>query len=242
MSINWVERSQFVSHRICNFVDGSRESPSDGRKLSKYGPRDGRLLYQFGASATQDIETAVATARRAYEDGRWSRLPVQQRKEVLLKLAALIEQHAEELALLESLDVGKPISDALSFDIPTSAAAVRFYGEAADKYYGKVYCNDPSSLSYQLRRPIGVVAGIVGWNFPLVLATGKLAPALMAGNCLVLKPSELTPASTARLVELALAAGVPKGVFNVIHGGPEVGAALAGHRQIDLVTFTGSTH
>jgi acyl-CoA reductase-like NAD-dependent aldehyde dehydrogenase len=242
MSIDWFEQSRQISPRVCNFIDGGWRSEGGGGQLEKYGPRDGRLLYRFGESAAQDVEAAVLSARGAYEDGRWSRLPLQQRKDALFNLAALIEEHARELALLECLDVGKPISDALSFDVPTAAAAIRFFAEAADKCYGKVYAADSSSLSYQLRRPIGVVAGVVGWNFPLVLAAGKIGPVLAVGNCLILKPSELTPSSAARLAELALAAGIPPGVFNVIHGGPETGAALAQHGRINLITFTGSTH
>jgi acyl-CoA reductase-like NAD-dependent aldehyde dehydrogenase len=188
------------------------------------------------------MEEAVSTARRAFDDGRWSKLPTQRRKDVLHKLASLIEAHKEELALLECLDVGKPISDALGFDVPAAAALIRFNAEAADKFYGKVYGVDQSSLSYQLRRPVGVVAGIVGWNFPLLLATGKIGPALATGNSLVLKPSELTSFSAGRVAELAMDAGVPEGVFNVIHGGGGVGASLAHHSGVDLVTFTGSTH
>ena len=240
MSIRWIERSQTLKLAVRNFVNG-RWSESDGEFLEKYSPRDGSLLCRFGTSEAREVEVAVTTARHAFEDGRWSKQPTQFRKNVLYKLARLIEAHSEELALLECLDVGKPISDALTFDIPAAAAIIRFNAEAADKFYGKVYGVDHSSLSYQLHRPLGVVAAIIGWNFPLLLAAGKIAPVLVSGNSLILKPSELTSFSAARIAELALEAGLPEGVFNVIHGGGDVGAALAHHRDVNCITFTGST-
>lgn len=238
--IDWIERFGQLSLNVRNFVDG-RWASVGGPALDKYSPRDGTLLCRFGAGEPVEVDAAVAAARRAVEDGRWSRLPLQRRKDVLFKLASLIEARLDELALLESLDVGKPISDALKFDVPTAAATIRFCAEAADKLYGKVYAVDRSSLSYQLLRPVGVVAGIIGWNFPLLLAATKIGPALAAGNTLVLKPSEFTSFSASRLAELAVEAGVPEGVLNVIHGDRELGAALAHHRDVDLLTFTGSS-
>lgn len=240
ISIDWVSRAAVLAPRVRNWVD-ARWTEGTGSPLDKHSPRDGRLLCRFESTTPSAIDAAIANARTAFEDGRWSRLPVQRRKDVLHKLASLIEKHADELALLECLDVGKPISDALSFDIPAAAATLRFSAEAGDKFYGKVYAVDQSSLSYQLHRPIGIVAGIVGWNFPLLLAATKIGPALATGNSLVLKPSELTSLSAARLAELAVEAGMPPGVFNVIHGAGDVGAALALHRDVDLITFTGST-
>ena len=241
VSIDWIEKSKTLTPRVCNFVNGRWSAENAGEQLDKYGPRDGKLLCRFGAGVAQDVEEAVASARRAFDDGRWSRLAVERRKEILYKLASLIEKHREELALLECLDVGKPISDAFGFDVPAAAATIQRSAEAADKLYGKVYGVDQSSLSYEMRRPMGVVAGIIGWNFPLLLATTKIGPALATGNCLILKPSELTSLSAARVAELAVEAGVPEGVFNVIHGGIEIGDALAHHEGVDLVTFTGSS-
>jgi acyl-CoA reductase-like NAD-dependent aldehyde dehydrogenase len=240
-SPDWLSRAEQLSPCVRNFIGGRWAPESSSEPLKKFSPRDGRLLYEFGRGSAHDADTAVAEARRAVKDGRWSKLSAQHRKEVLQKFALLIEQHSEELALLECVDVGKPISAALSFDIPVSAALIKFNAEAADKTYGHVYAADGSGLSYQLRRPLGVTAAIVGWNFPLVLAASKIGPALAAGNSLVLKPSELTSLSAARVAELALQAGVPEGVFNVVHGGPELGEALARHRDVDLLTFTGST-
>lgn len=240
MNIDWVGRSRALTPQVRNFVNG-RWIPVGGDPLRKLNPRDGKLLYGFGVGQAREVDDAVSAARAAFADGRWSKLPTQRRKEVLFKLATLIETHADELALLECLDVGKPISAARSFDIPAVAGVVKFYAEAVDKFYGKVYGVDESNLSYQLRRPMGVVAAIVGWNFPLLLAAGKVGPVLVTGSSLVLKPSELTSLSASRLAELALEAGVPEGVFNVVHGDARVGAALAKHMDVDLVTFTGST-
>jgi acyl-CoA reductase-like NAD-dependent aldehyde dehydrogenase len=241
MSIDWIGRSQELRLRIRNFVDGRWQTKDGTGALEKYAPRDGRLLYRFSASDERDVDDAVAAARRAFVDGRWSQLSVQHRKDALHRLATLVEQNRDELALLECLDVGKPISDALRIDVPMAAGIIRFNAEAADKSYGNVLGADRSSLSYELRRPRGVVAGIVGWNFPLVLAATKAGPALATGNSLVLKPSEFTSLSAARLAELAAEAGIPEGVFNVIHGAGAIGAALALHRDVDLITFTGST-
>jgi acyl-CoA reductase-like NAD-dependent aldehyde dehydrogenase len=240
MTIDWTGKTHSLTIRIRDFVEG-RWRDSVGRPLQKYSPRDGRLLYEFGAGGVKTVDDAVASARAAFAEGRWSQLPVQRRKDVMHRLAGLIEAHREELALLECLDVGKPISDALQFDVPAAAAIIRFNAEAADKVYGKVYGVDSSSLSYQLRRPLGVVAGIIGWNFPLALAATKIGPALATGNCVILKPSELTSLAAGRLAEFAVEAGVPEGVFNVVHGDATVGAALAHHPDVDLLTFTGST-
>lgn len=239
--IDWIARSQAIQLAVDNFIDGQRRSSSGPDRIEKYGPRDGQLLYQFSAAELADVDQAVASGRKAFQDGRWSRLPTQRRKRVLQQLASLIDAHREELALLECLDVGKPISNALDFDVSAAAETIRFNAEAADKVHGKVYAVDQSSLSYQLRRPVGVVAAVVGWNFPLLLATGKIGPALATGNSVVLKPSELTSLSAVRLAELALEAGLPEGVLNVVHGGAKIGAALAHHLDVDLLAFTGST-
>jgi acyl-CoA reductase-like NAD-dependent aldehyde dehydrogenase len=240
MNIDWISKSREVESRVWNVVAGHRSSGA-GDPLEKLSPRDGTLLYRFGCGIEGDVEDAVAAARSAFEDRRWASLPVHRRKNVLHGLASLIEQHREELALLESLDVGKPISSALEFDVPAAAALIRYSAEAADKTYGEVYAVDSSNLSYQLHRPLGVVGAIIGWNFPLLLAAGKIGPALATGNSLVVKPSELTSLSAWRIAQLAMEAGVPEGVLNVVNGGPAIGAALAKHPHVDLVTFTGST-
>jgi len=239
-AIDWIGRAQALKPRVRNFIDGRWQSDG-GDQIQKLAPRDGSLLTRFGTGDEGEVDAAVASARRAFDDGRWSRRSIQQRKDVLYRLSALIEQHVEELALLESLDVGKPITDSLTSDVPAASAAIKGSAEAVDHLLGDVYGVDHGGLAYQLRRPMGVVGAIVGWNFPLVLAAQKIGPALATGNSLVLKPSELTSLSTARLAELAIKAGLPEGVLNVIHGGGPIGAALAHHRDVDLITFTGST-
>ena len=241
MNIDWVNRAHALQPRVRDFVDGRWVSEVGGDLVQKYSPRDGQLLCEYGSGSERNVDDAVISAHRAFNDGRWCNLPLRQRKDALYRLAGLLEDRREELALLECLDVGKPITDALCFDVPLAVAYLRFYAEAIDKVHGKVYAADQSSLSYQLRRPAGVVAGIVGWNYPLLLAIQKIGPVLAAGNSLVLKPSEFTSLSAVRVAELALEAGIPEGVFNVVHGGPAVGSALALHRLVDLITFTGST-
>lgn len=212
-----------------------------GERITKFAPRDGARLLEFASGNAQDVDRVVRSARAAFEDGRWSKLPVQKRQAALCKFASLLERNREAFALLECLDVGKPICAAMEFDVPMAAAVIRYTAEAADKVHGDVYGVDQSSVSYELRRPVGVVAAIVGWNFPLLLAAGKLGPILAMGNCLILKPSELTALSATRLAEVAMEAGIPEGVFNVIVGDGTVGSELARHGGVDLVTFTGST-
>jgi acyl-CoA reductase-like NAD-dependent aldehyde dehydrogenase len=241
MAGRWVEKANGLSLIVRDFVDGRWKHEPTELSLEKRGPRDGRPLYRLPKGNHAALECAVEAARASFDDGRWSDLTVARRKEVLFKLAVLVESNLEELALLESLDVGKPIHDALTVDLPLCIAWIRFYAEAADKFHGKVYGVDRSNLSYELRRPVGVVGGIVGWNFPLVLATLKIAPALATGNSLVLKPSEWTSLSTARFAELAIEAGVPPGVLNIVHGDRDLGAAIAHHPNIDLLSFTGSS-
>jgi acyl-CoA reductase-like NAD-dependent aldehyde dehydrogenase len=239
--IDWIERSQALKFSIRNFIGGRSHEQSEGGALEKYSPRDGAWLYRVSAGELSEVDEAVASASRAFADGRWSRRPVQHRRDVLHKLSALVQEHQEELALLDCLDVGKPIGDAFSFDVPASVRLIQYNADALEHLGGKVYGTDSSNLSYQLHRPLGVVAGIIGWNFPLALAAGKIGPALAAGNSLVLKPSEFTSLSAVRLAELAVEAGVPEGVFNVIHGGASVGSALGLHPYVDMLTFTGST-
>lgn len=239
---NWIDRADKLTLDIRNFIDGQSVLVAGNQRLNKYSPRDGRLLYSLNCGAIDDVNNAVTNAKQRFDEGQWSQLPLQERKAILCKLADLIEANAEELALLESLDVGKPISAALAMDIPVAAAVIRNNAEAADKLFGKVQPSDNHCLSYQLRKPIGVVAAIVGWNFPLALAALKIGPALIMGNSLIVKPSEISSLSVSRVAQLAVEAGVPKGVFNVVHGaGAIVGSALATHQQVDLLTFTGST-
>ena len=241
---DWLMKAKNTDLRIRNFIDGHySDTPSGDSLISKYSPRDGSLLYQFSAGVEADVDQAVASAKAALDDGRWSRISVHQRKKVLFKLADLLEVHKEELALYECLDVGKPISNALNGDIPGAADAIRVAAEGSDKLFSSSYSDGPGpTLAYHVRKPVGVVGAIVGWNFPLSLAATKIGPALAMGNSVVLKPSEFSSLSAGRLAELAVEAGMPPGVFNVIHGaGATVGVPLAQHDDVDLLTFTGSS-
>ncbi|MBV8144949.1 MAG: aldehyde dehydrogenase family protein [Gammaproteobacteria bacterium] len=240
-SIDWVAKAAALRPQVRNLIDGRSLPGTAAAELHKVSPRDGQELYRIAAGSPGDVDAAVTAARQAFADGRWSRRAVQRRSDALLRLAALLAEHAEELALLESLDTGKPIKDAVAFDVPRAVATFKFSAAGADKLTDQVYGVDPNSLSYQARRPLGVVGGIIGWNFPLVLAAEKIGPALVMGNSLVLKPSELTSLSAVRVAQLALEAGIPEGVLNVIHGSPEVGSALAHHADVDMITFTGSS-
>lgn len=241
-TINWAEKASNTDLAVRNFINGFRSDIRPGDNIiSKQSPRDGRLLYTFSSGSGDDVKDAVANAREAFEDGRWSDMPLHQRKSILQTWAGLVETHQEELALLDCLDVGKPITNALNFDLPITANTIRNCAENMDKLFSP-FASDGGTMGYQLRKPIGVVGSIIGWNFPLWMAAIKAAPALAVGNSLVLKPSEFTPLSATRLAELASEAGMPPGVFNVVHGsGKTVGAALAHHADIDLLSFTGSS-
>ncbi|WP_292540966.1 aldehyde dehydrogenase, partial [Mesorhizobium sp.] len=188
-----------------------------------------------------DVDLAVRAARRSFEAGSWSGMPPRERKKVLLRFADLIEKHSAELALIETLDCGKPINDSLSVDLPDSVETLRWHAEATDKIYDQMSPAPRDVVSMIVREPIGIVGGVIPWNFPLFVAMWKLAPALAGGNSLVLKPAEQTSLSLIRLAALASEAGIPDGVFNVVPGlGPTAGQAIGLHRDIDCVSFTGS--
>ena len=189
-----------------------------------------------------DIDVAVATARVAFDDGRWRGTPPAVRKKVLLKFAEKILAAKDELALLETLDMGKPIQYSLAVDVPSAARCIAWYAEAVDKVYGEIAPTAANALALITREPMGVIGVIVPWNYPMIMAAWKLGPALAAGNSVVLKPSEKSPLTALRLAELAVEAGLPPGVFNVVPGyGNEAGEALALHMDVDAIGFTGST-
>jgi acyl-CoA reductase-like NAD-dependent aldehyde dehydrogenase len=213
-----------------------------GETFDCVSPIDGRLLARVASTDTPEVDRAVAAARRAFEAGTWSRRSPRERKRVLLEFAQLIEQHAEELALLETLDMGKPISDSLAVDIPATVRCITWYAEAIDKLYDEVAPTGHDALAIITREPVGVVGAIVPWNFPLIMAAWKIGPALAAGNSFILKPSEKSPLTAIRIAALAAEAGIPDGVFNVLPGyGHTAGQALALHMDVDCIGFTGST-
>ncbi|QSX41498.1 aldehyde dehydrogenase [Shewanella cyperi] len=224
------------------FINGSYVEAAGGDSFDCISPIDGRVLAKVVSCGPEDADRAVAAARESFESGSWSRLAPVKRKQVMLRFAELLETHADELALLETLDMGKPVSHARSVDLPAAARAIRWSGEAIDKLYGELAPTAHNEIGMITREPIGVVAAIVPWNFPLLMACWKLGPALAAGNSVVLKPSEKSPLTAIRMAALAKEAGIPDGVLNVLPGfGHLVGEALALHMDVDTLVFTGST-
>jgi 4-(gamma-glutamylamino)butanal dehydrogenase len=200
------------------------------------------VLAAVAAGSAADIDAAVAAARRTFERRLWADEPPAERKRVLLRFAERVEAATGELALLETLDVGKPIRDSLSVDVPAAVRCLRWYAEAIDKLYGEIAPTGAAALAMITREPVGVVGAIVPWNFPMIMAAWKIGPILAAGNSLVLKPSEKSPLTAVRLAQLALEAGLPPGVLNVVPGeGATAGQALAAHHDVDAIAFTGST-
>lgn len=223
------------------FIDGEYTHAADGKTFACISPIDGKTLTEVAACDALDIDRAVAAARRSFEAGVWAGLNPRQRKKVLLRWAASIREHKDELALLETLDAGKPIGDATSVDVPGTAYCVEWFAEAIDKIGGEVVPADRHLVGLVTREPIGVVAAVVPWNFPLLMASWKFAPALAAGNSVVLKPSEKSPLTALRVAQLALDAGLPAGVFNVVPGLGTAGKLLGLHMDVDCLAFTGST-
>jgi 4-guanidinobutyraldehyde dehydrogenase / NAD-dependent aldehyde dehydrogenase len=239
---SWHARARTVHPGGLALINGALAPARSGATFDCISPIDGRKLAAVAACDTADVDAAVAAARGSFERGDWADRPPAERKRVLLRFAELVAQAAEELALLETLDVGKPISDSLNVDVAATVRCLRWYAEAIDKIYDQVAPTGPAALALVTREPMGVVGAIVPWNFPMLMAAWKIGPVLAAGNSLVLKPSEKSPLSALRLGELALAAGVPPGVFNVVPGlGPTAGRALASHMDVDAIAFTGST-
>ena len=225
-------------------VDGERRPARSGLTIESVDPATGAPLATIAAGDAADVDAAVISARSAFDE-TWGRLPPAARGRLLLAFADLVEEHAEELAVLETLDAGKPLTEALYIDAAYTAETIRYYGGWATKIHGDVLPVSPAvgeAFVYTLREPLGVVGAVVPWNFPMLITSWKIGPALAAGNTVVLKPSELTSLTALRLAELALEAGLPPGALNVVTGyGPEAGQALAEHPGVAKLTFTGST-
>ncbi len=238
----WQERAAkqcFIDKAI---IDGQQIAAQSGMTLQIINPANNQLLANVAACDESDINQAVSVARRCFEQGIWAKQSPLQRKTVLLRLAELILQHREELALLDSLSMGKPVMDAWNIDVVGAAHIFAWYAESLDKLYGQVAPTTHNALATIIRVPLGVVAAVVPWNYPLDMAAWKLAPALAAGNSVILKPAEQSPFSALRLAELALEAGLPAGVLNVVPGlGEQAGKALGLHKDVDCLVFTGST-
>jgi gamma-glutamyl-gamma-aminobutyraldehyde dehydrogenase/4-guanidinobutyraldehyde dehydrogenase/NAD-dependent aldehyde dehydrogenase len=238
----WRARAQVLKPTGQCLINGRLQPAVSGATFDALSPIDGRRLAAVAAGDAADIDLAVQAARSSFERGDWSHRSPAQRKQVLLKFADAIAAHTEELALLETLDVGKPISDSLAVDVRATVGCIRWYAEAIDKIYDEIAPTSRDALALITREPLGVVGAIVPWNFPMIMASWKIGPILAAGNSLVLKPSEKSPLTAIRLAELALEAGLPPGVFNVVPGfGATAGKALALHMDVDGIAFTGST-
>ncbi|MCR8923150.1 aldehyde dehydrogenase [Dasania sp. GY-MA-18] len=238
----WQTQAKNIQFKNQSFINGEYRAAQSGATYDVISPASEELLAQVSACDEADVDAAVACARSSFDSGVWANRSPAERKAVVLKLAQLILEHKDELALLETLDMGKPVMDALNVDVMGASAILAWYAEAADKIYDEIAPTGDTALATMTREAIGVVAAIVPWNFPLDIAIWKLGPALVAGNSVIIKPAEQSPHSVLRLAELAIEAGVPKGVFNVVTGyGHVAGKALGLHNDVDVATFTGST-
>ncbi len=241
---NWqgIAERELAAVQTKFFIDGDYRDAIDGARFDSINPANRETIASVSAANEKDVDAAVAAARKAFRSGSWSRMAPRDRMEILYRYTQLIEENAAQLAVLDTLDMGKPISDMLTSDIPAVISTIQFMAEYIDKIEGSVTNTESDIMHYVLREPIGVVGAISPWNYPLLMAIWKVAPALAAGNTVVLKPAEQAPLSCLRIAELFVEAGGPPGVFNVINGIGEVaGKALALHNDVDKVTFTGST-
>ncbi|MDC8786866.1 aldehyde dehydrogenase [Roseateles koreensis] len=241
-TIDWHARAAALKIDGRPFIGGRRVDSVDGQTISNISPVNGKSLGDVSRGQAADIDAAVRSARAAFDDARWAGQAPAARKRVLQRFAENILAAREELALLETLDMGKPIQYSLSVDVPATARCIAWYAEAVDKIYDEIAPTGPNALALIQREPMGVIGAIVPWNYPMIMSAWKLGPALAAGNSVVLKPSEKSPLTALRLAELAVESGLPEGVFNVVPGfGHEAGEALALHMDVDAVGFTGST-
>lgn len=239
---DWHAHAKSLKIEARAFIGGAYVQSLSGASFQAIDPATGLLLAEVSSCQSEDVDRAVQSARRAFEKGSWSRATAAERKKKLIRFSELIETNLEELALLETLSVGKPITNSLKSDIPLSANCIRWFGEIIDKTYDEVAPTANSALAIVRREPLGVVGAVVPWNFPLLMAAWKIGPALAAGNSVVLKPAEQTPLTAIRIARLAAEAGIPEGVFNVVPGyGETAGKALGLHHDVDAIAFTGST-
>ena len=224
------------------FVNGKFSKPLSGNTMETINPATGDVLATVAACGAEDVDAAVIVAQQAFDSGKWSRLHPNERKEIIIKLASLIEENQHELAVLESLESGKPISECQMTDLPETVSTLKWHAEAADKIYDQISPANESGIGLIVREPMGVVGAVLPWNFPLMMLAWKIGPALATGNSVIVKPAEQTSLTTLRVAELALEAGVPAGVLNVLPGlGPDVGEPMGRHHGIGAISFTGST-
>lgn len=224
------------------FINGEFTKPLSGNTMETINPATGDVLATVAACGSADVDAAVIIAQQAFDSGKWSRLHPSERKEIIIKLADLIQENQYELAVLESLESGKPISECQMTDLPETVSTLKWHAEAADKIYDQISPSNESGIGLIVREPIGVVGAVLPWNFPLMMLAWKIGPALATGNSVIVKPAEQTSLTTLRVAELAFEAGIPAGVFNVLPGlGPDVGEPMGRHHGIGSVSFTGST-
>jgi acyl-CoA reductase-like NAD-dependent aldehyde dehydrogenase len=238
---NWRNQALHLKPATTCFIDGELRESKSGETFVDESPIPGIGPFDIASASEADVDDAVRSARQAFDDGRWRNLDPRQRKDIMLRFADLVREHADELALLETIDVGKPISDSRNVDVMGAARTIQWYGETIDKTYDEIAPAPRRALALITREPLGVIGAIIPWNYPMIIASWKLAPALAMGNSVVLKPAEQSPLTAIRLAMLGLEAGLPPGVLNVVPGtGPVAGRALAMHPLIDKVAFTGS--
>ena len=238
----WLARAAALKPEGRAFIDGAYVGALSGKTFAKTSPIDGKAFADVADCEAADIDRAVVAARRAFEQGEWRDAPPLRKKAVLLRFAELIRAHTDEIALLETLDVGKVIANAIAVDVPFCADCIQYYAELADKLYDEVAPVGPRDVAMVRKEPLGVVGAVVPWNYPLIIAAWKIGPALVAGNSVILKPAEQSPLGALFLAKLAKQAGLPDGVLNVVPGfGESAGKPLALHPDVDMISFTGST-
>ena len=237
----WQERANNIKVNGNIFIDGKSSPAASGKTFEDYSPTLNKVICEIASGDQIDIDRAVASAKKAFDSGVWSEMNPRDKKAIMLKWAELLNDHRDELALLETLDVGKPISDSLAVDTRNSARVIQWYAETIDKTYDEIAPAPRNSLAMITREPLGVIGAIVPWNYPMSITSWKLGPALAMGNSIVVKPAENSSLTAIRMAELAIEAGLPEGVFNVVPGlGAEAGSALAKHMDVAKIAFTGS--
>jgi len=238
---SWQERALELKPQSQLFIDGKFVDAASGKTFENFSPSDGHLICNIASGDVEDINRAVASAKKAFDSGIWREMNPRDKKAIMLRWAQLLGEHKEELALLEAIDTGRPISDALSVDAPNSTRVIQWYAETIDKTYDEIAPAPRNALAMVTREPLGVIGAVVPWNYPMMITSWKLGPAIAMGNSIVVKPAENSSLSALKMAELAVAAGLPHGVFNVVPGlGSEAGQALARHMDVAKIAFTGS--
>ena len=238
---NWQQRALDLKPESKIFIHGNYQDSASGKTFNNFSPEDARLICSVAAGDIEDINRAVASGKSTFDKGTWSNMNPRDRKVIMLRWAQLLVDHKEELALLEAIDTGRPISDALNVDAPNLAWVIQWYAETIDKTYDEIAPAPRNALAMITREPLGVIGAIVPWNYPMIITSWKLGPAIAMGNSIVVKPAENSSLSALKMAELAIEAGLPAGVFNVVPGlGAEAGQALARHMDVTKIAFTGS--